>query len=89
MTEVLLFSATWCAPCKAIAPQVEAIAKAEGVAYRKIDIVQEPSLAATYGVMSVPTLVVKRDSARMSIKGGGIVGALPGLIRTITIRELS
>lgn len=53
------FWATWCGPCKQIAPHIDAIA-AENPHYTviKVDIDQAPALAQAYGVMSVPTLVV-------------------------------
>ena len=54
------FYATWCGPCKMLAPVVEELAQElEGQAtVAKIDIDQEPELAAAYGVMSVPTVMV-------------------------------
>lgn len=53
------FWATWCGPCKQIAPAIDAIA-AENPDYTvvKVDIDQAPAAAQAYGVMSVPTLVV-------------------------------
>lgn len=53
------FFATWCSPCKMVAPVVEEIAK-EHPEYKvcKIDVDEQPQLAAEFQVMSIPTLVV-------------------------------
>ncbi|KAB8043392.1 thioredoxin [Janthinobacterium aquaticum] len=54
------FHAVWCGPCKASAPALEDAAREfEGeVAFVKVDIDQEPQLAETYGVQSVPTFIL-------------------------------
>lgn len=54
------FFATWCGPCRMIAPYVEQIAeeKAGEVSVYKVDIDQSPELASRYGVRGVPTLMV-------------------------------
>ncbi len=54
------FFATWCGPCRMIAPFIEEIAeeKAGEVAVYKVDIDQSPDLASRYGVRGVPTLMV-------------------------------
>lgn len=54
------FFATWCGPCKMLAPTIDAVAaEMEGKAgVYKIDVDQSPDIAGKYGVMSVPTLIV-------------------------------
>ena len=56
------FFATWCGPCRMIAPSIEQLAaEFEGRAVvGKVDVDQEPALAQRFGVMSIPTLVVLR-----------------------------
>jgi thioredoxin 1 len=57
------FWATWCGPCRAIAPAVEEIAQElEGKAkVKKVDVDSEGDLAAKYNIMSIPALVVFKD----------------------------
>lgn len=60
-TPVLVdFAATWCGPCKLLAPIVEKLAdEFEGkLKVGKVDIDQAPKVAAKYGIQSVPTVMV-------------------------------
>lgn len=53
------FWATWCGPCKMIAPVVEELAKeyAGKVKIGKVNVEESPKTASNYGVMSIPTLI--------------------------------
>ena len=66
------FWATWCGPCRMIAPVIEQIgAEYEGRAIvGKVDVDEEPGLAQRYGIMSIPTLMV--------MKGGKVVETAVG-----------
>lgn len=58
-TVLLDFFATWCGPCKMLAPILDEIAEErEDVKVCKVDVDQEPELAAQYQVVSIPTLFV-------------------------------
>ena len=63
-TPVLVdFWATWCGPCRMLAPTIAKIAEEqEGVIkVGKIDVDDEPELAAKYGIASIPTLMVFKN----------------------------
>ena len=57
------FFATWCGPCRALAPTVDEIAEERAGKLRvlKCDIDQQPDLANRFGIMSVPTLLLLHD----------------------------
>lgn len=57
------FWATWCGPCKMLAPTISQIAdEQEGIVkVGKVDIDQQPQLAAQYGISSIPTLIVFKN----------------------------
>ena len=61
-TVLLDFYADWCGPCRMVAPFVHEIAD-ENPQYLvgKINVDDEPELAAAYDVMTIPTLVVLKD----------------------------
>ncbi len=54
------FTATWCGPCKVLAPIVEKIADESAGTYRvgKLDIDEAPGIMKRYGVRGVPTVMV-------------------------------
>jgi len=72
---VVDFWAEWCGPCKAIGPALEEIASEMGgkVKITKLNIDENPDLAAQYGVRSIPTLVMFKDGEPAAIQ----VGAKP------------
>ena len=72
---VVDFWAEWCGPCKMIAPALEEIsAELTGkVKVAKLNIDENPELAAAYGVRSIPTLAMFKGGEVADIK----VGALP------------
>ena len=57
------FWATWCMPCKMLAPVIEELAEEANGAYKvgKIDVDKSPSLAAQFGVMNIPTVMVFKN----------------------------
>nr|WP_300091274.1 thioredoxin [Sedimentibacter sp.] len=57
------FWATWCAPCRMIAPVIEQLAdKYDGkVAVAKVDVDQNQELSIRYGIQSIPTVILFND----------------------------
>ena len=55
------FYASWCGPCKMLAPILEDVSKECDIQICKIDVDESFDLAKSYGVMSVPTLVLFKD----------------------------
>ena len=69
------FWAEWCGPCKMIGPHLEEISDemSGAVKVTKLNIDENPDLAAKYGVRSIPTLVMFKNGEPASIQ----VGAKP------------
>ena len=59
---LLDFWASWCGPCRMVSPIVDEIAAERGdIKVGKVNVDEQPELAAQFGVMSIPTLVVMKD----------------------------
>lgn len=67
--------AAWCAPCRAIAPVVEQLAKdySGKVVFGKLNVDENPETAQRFGIMAIPTLLVMKNGEEVD----RIVGALP------------
>ena len=61
MIEYWYFSAKWCAPCKQLAPIMEEVSKT--IPVKKIDVDSESELANSYGIRSVPTVILMKDGS--------------------------
>ena len=71
---VIDFWATWCGPCKAMAPAVDAMAEEyEGrVVIGKYNIDEESDLAMKYRVMAIPTFLFFKDGKKTDIRLAGL-----------------
>jgi thioredoxin 1 len=81
--EVLMvdFWAEWCAPCRAIAPTLDELAResAGKVSLAKVNVDEHPSLAARYGIRSIPTILL--------IKGGAVVDQVIGAVPKAQLKK--
>lgn len=61
------FYTDWCGPCKMVAPVLDRIAEErEDVTVGKVNVDLDGELAAQYGVMSIPTLVIFKDGKEIN-----------------------
>ena len=60
---VVDFNATWCGPCRMLAPVVESVSEKLGdkVNFYNVDVDEAPELAAKFGISSVPCLVLLKN----------------------------
>ena len=65
---VVDFGATWCGPCKALAPVIDELAGEyadKGVKIGKCDVDEAADLASKFGIMSVPTIIFFKDGEKV------------------------
>lgn len=69
---VLDFNATWCGPCKMLAPVLEEVSEElDGQAnFYSVDTDENPDLAREYGIMNIPAIVVLKDGQKVDMNVG-------------------
>lgn len=78
---LLDFWATWCGPCRMVAPILEEIAaERDDILVGKIDVDQEMELAVQFGIVSIPTLIV--------VKNGEVANKAVGYMPKASIEAL-
>ncbi len=75
------FWATWCGPCKMIAPHVEELTREYSGKMKigKLDVDNNPKSASNYGIMSIPTL--------MFFKGGKVMDQVSGALSKSALKQ--
>ena len=87
-TVLVDFWAAWCGPCRSFAPTFEAAAERNpDIVFAKVDTEAEPELAGTFGIRSIPTLMVFREQVILYSQAGALPAA--GLDELISkVREV-
>jgi thioredoxin 1 len=82
---VVDFWASWCMPCKMVAPIFEKIAEKykNEIIFAKLNVDENPDIASEFGIMSIPTFLVFKNGEVV----GKIVGAIPEKILEEKILE--
>lgn len=80
-TLVVDFWATWCGPCRMLAPVMEKLSDeyAGRAEFVKIDVDENPDLTREYGIMSIPCVMV--------FKGGALAGKNVGFVPQSAMKE--
>ncbi|CCX16790.1 thioredoxin TrxA [Pyronema domesticum] len=78
---VLDMHATWCGPCKQVAPKIEALSKEEtNVAFYKIDVDEVPDVASELGVRAMPTFYFYREGVKVAEVVGANIRAVTAAV---------
>ena len=74
------FWATWCGPCRMQAPILEKLSVEDELKIVKIDVDENPNTARQFGIMSIPTLLFKKD--------GQVVKQVAGVHTAAQIKQI-
>ncbi len=71
------FWASWCGPCKMLSPIVDKMAEAYAgkLTVGKVNVDEQPEIAARFGIMSIPTLILFKDGQKVDVSIGLIPSA--------------
>lgn len=82
---VIDFFATWCGPCKKVAPMYEQMSKLyPSVVFLKVDVDESNEIAEAYDVRAMPTFVVLKDGARVGEVEGADLRSVGNLLDRVT-----
>lgn len=64
MIHVTRFSASWCGPCKMLAPEFKKLEEQyTDVKFITVDVEEKPMIAQLYAIRNVPTVIIEKDNA--------------------------
>lgn len=64
MIHVTRFSASWCGPCKMLAPEFKKLEEQyTDVKFITVDVEEKPMIAQLYGIRNVPTVIIEKDNS--------------------------
>jgi len=63
MIIVTRFTASWCGPCRVLAPVFKGLeAEMTGIKFITVDVEEKPSIAQLYSIRTVPTVIIEKDN---------------------------
>ncbi|KAG8687783.1 hypothetical protein FRC08_011775 [Ceratobasidium sp. 394] len=80
-TIIVNFWATWCGPCRNIAPTFEQLSGQPGIDFYKIDVDIAPDVALEVGIRKTPTFILYKDGRKVSTVTGADFPRLEELVR--------
>ncbi|MCI0562817.1 MAG: thioredoxin [Nitrososphaera sp.] len=81
------FWAPWCGPCRIVSPIIEQLAREYSgrVVFGKVNVDESPMVASTFGIQSIPTMMIFRKGKAVDV----MIGALPKAQIELKLKSLS
>ncbi|CDO55776.1 similar to Saccharomyces cerevisiae YCR083W TRX3 Mitochondrial thioredoxin, highly conserved oxidoreductase required to maintain the redox homeostasis of the cell,forms the mitochondrial thioredoxin [Geotrichum candidum] len=81
---VVDFYATWCGPCKMVAPVIEKLSETVKEAnFIKVDVDESPDVASEYGISAMPTFMFFKNGEKIETVIGANVGKLQASVKAL------